>query len=68
MSLVYGPPRCADCGREIKHKQVRCPECQAPHRLAWRRAWYARHAERLRREDKAWRARKALEGRGRAAQ
>lgn len=63
MSLVYGPPRCADCGREIKPGAQRCPDCRPAHRLATRRAWYARHVERLRRADKDRRTRKVLASR-----
>lgn len=60
MPLTYGPPRCADCGREIKNGAQRCKPCARAQALARRRAWYARHGDRLRQADKDRRTAKVL--------
>lgn len=45
MPLTYGPPRCADCGVEIKNGAQRCKPCQCEHARAWWRAYYAAHRQ-----------------------
>lgn len=56
MPLAYGPPRCADCGREIRNGATRCRDCRPAHDRAMRQrsmqAWYARNAARVRQARK----------------
>lgn len=58
MSLVYGPPRCADCGAEIKPGAVRCKPCAAVRRRLVRLAGSRRRAQ-------AEKVRQAMQGRTR---
>lgn len=56
MTLTYGPPRCVDCGADIKPGAVRCKPCAAIRRRLVRR-------EGSRRRQQAEKVRRALASR-----